>query len=98
MGRHASHEQIPPAALLVAAVRAEQVGFRAAMSSDHFSSWSERQGRSGFAWAWSGAAPQATTPPSGVVDAPGRRYHPAIVAQAVGTLGAKVLPRLEAIA
>jgi probable non-F420 flavinoid oxidoreductase len=58
------------------------------MSSDHFSPWSERQGQSAFAWSWLGAAMQATTLPFGVVNAPGQRYHPAIIAQAIGTLGA----------
>lgn len=87
-GWHASHEQIRPTALLDAAVHAEQAGFAAAMSSDHFSPWSERQGQSAFAWAWLGAALQATALPFGVVNAPGQRYHPAIIAQAIGTLGA----------
>ena len=85
-GFHASHEQIPPGDLLAAVVRAEEVGFTAAMCSDHFSPWSERQGQSGFAWSWLGAALQATSLPFGVVNAPGQRYHPAIVAQAIGTL------------
>lgn len=86
-GLHASHEQIPPADLLDAVVRAEQAGFTAAMCSDHFSPWSVRQGESGFAWSWLGAALQATDQtPFGVVNAPGQRYHPAIVAQAVASL------------
>ncbi|MFJ3818786.1 TIGR03885 family FMN-dependent LLM class oxidoreductase [Streptomyces sp. NPDC090056] len=86
-GFHASHEQVPPADLLAAAVRAEKAGFGAAMCSDHFSPWSVRQGESGFAWSWLGAALQATDRiPFGIVNAPGQRYHPAIVAQAVGTL------------
>ncbi|MEU7983230.1 TIGR03885 family FMN-dependent LLM class oxidoreductase [Streptosporangium canum] len=87
-GFHSSHEQIHPAELLKAVTRAEQAGFAAAMSSDHFSPWSERQGHSGFAWSWLGAALQATELPFGVVNAPGQRYHPAIIAQAIGTLGA----------
>ncbi len=86
VGFHASHEQIPPGELLDAVVRAEQAGFTAAMCSDHFAPWSERQGQSGFAWAWLGAALQATSLPFGVVNAPGQRYHPAIIAQAIGTL------------
>ncbi len=85
-GFHASHEQIPPSALLAAVQHAEQAGFDAAMSSDHFSPWSARQGQSAFAWSWLGAALQATTLPFGVVNAPGQRYHPAIIAQAIGTL------------
>jgi probable non-F420 flavinoid oxidoreductase len=87
-GLHASHEQIHPSELLKAVIRAEQAGFGAAMSSDHFSPWSERQGHSGFAWSWLGAALQATSLPFGVVSAPGQRYHPAIIAQAIGTLAA----------
>jgi probable non-F420 flavinoid oxidoreductase len=87
-GFHASHEQVHPRELLTAVQRAEEAGFDAAMSSDHFSPWSERQGHSGFAWSWLGAALQATTLPFGVVNAPGQRYHPAVIAQAIGTLGA----------
>lgn len=88
-GFHASHEQVPPAELLAAAVHAESAGFTAAMCSDHFSPWSVRQGESGFAWSWLGAALQATDHiPFGVVNAPGQRYHPAIIAQAVGSLAA----------
>jgi probable non-F420 flavinoid oxidoreductase len=85
-GFHASHEQIHPSALLAAVQHAEQAGFDAAMSSDHFSPWSARQGQSAFAWSWLGAALQSTTLPFGVVNAPGQRYHPAIIAQAIGTL------------
>ena len=87
-GIHCSHEQIPPPALLEAVVAAERAGFDAAMCSDHFSPWSERQGQSAFAWSWLGAALQATNLSFGVVNAPGQRYHPAIIAQAIGTLGA----------
>jgi probable non-F420 flavinoid oxidoreductase len=88
VGFHASHEQIHPSVLLEAVRRAEQAGFTAAMCSDHFSPWSERQGHSAFAWSWLGAAMQATGLPFGVVNAPGQRYHPAIIAQAISTLEA----------
>jgi alkanesulfonate monooxygenase SsuD/methylene tetrahydromethanopterin reductase-like flavin-dependent oxidoreductase (luciferase family) len=88
IGFHASHEQIHPAILLDAVRAAEQVGFTAAMCSDHFSPWSQRQGHSGFAWSWLGAALQATSLPLGVVNAPGQRYHPAIIAQAIASLSA----------
>jgi probable non-F420 flavinoid oxidoreductase len=87
-GFHASHEQVHPSALLAAVRRAEDAGFDAAMSSDHISPWSARQGQSAFAWSWLGAALQATSLPFGVVNAPGQRYHPAVVAQAIGTLAA----------
>jgi probable non-F420 flavinoid oxidoreductase len=86
IGLHCSHEQISPRDLLAAVRHAEQAGFGAAMSSDHFSPWSERQGESGFAWSFLGAALATTQLPFGVVNAPGGRYHPAIVAQAAASL------------
>jgi probable non-F420 flavinoid oxidoreductase len=92
VGWHASQEQAPPSELLRAARAAEDAGFSAAMSSDHFAPWSERQGESGFAWAWLGAALASTSLPLGVVNAPGQRYHPAVVAQAAATL-AEMFPR-----
>ena len=85
-GYHASHEQLPPSALLSCVRLAEEAGFQAAMCSDHFAPWSRAQGHSGFAWSWLGAALQATGLPFGCVNAPGQRYHPAIVAQAAATL------------
>jgi probable non-F420 flavinoid oxidoreductase len=85
-GFHASHEQIPPSRLLTAAQRAESAGFGAGMCSDHFAPWSGEQGESGFAWSWLGAALQATGLTFGVVNAPGQRYHPAVIAQAAATL------------
>ena len=86
VGFHASHEQMAPSALLDAVVAAEGAGFQAAMCSDHLAPWSERQGHSGHAWAWLGAALQATSLPAGIVTAPGQRYHPAVTAQAIATL------------
>src|SRR5687767_1650335 len=88
VGFHASHEQVHPSALLAAVRQAEDAGFTAAMCSDHFSPWSERQGHSAYAWSWLGAALATTSLPYGVVNAPGQRYHPAIVAQAAATLSA----------
>jgi len=85
VGFHASHEQIHPGALLEAVQQAEAAGFGAAMCSDHFGPWSERQGHSGFAWSWLGAALATTSLRFGVVNAPGQRYHPAIIAQAAAT-------------
>jgi len=85
-GLHCSHEQVHPSALLAACQQAEVAGFDAAMSSDHFSPWSARQGHSAFAWSWLGAALQSTSLPFGIVNAPGQRYHPAIIAQAISTL------------
>lgn len=87
IGFHASHEQFKPSELLHYVQLAEQAGFTHVLSSDHFHPWSEQQGQSGFAWSWLGAAMQAT--PSlayRIVNAPGDRYHPAIIAQAAATL------------
>ena len=60
IGYHASHEQFTPGELVGYAVAAEQAGFSCVMSSDHLAPWSERQGQSGFAWAWLGSAMQAS--------------------------------------
>lgn len=86
IGYHASHEQFPPADLLEYVQRAEQGGFDAALASDHFHPWSERQGESGHVWSWLGAAMGATSMDFSTVNAPGYRYHPAIIAQAAATL------------
>jgi probable non-F420 flavinoid oxidoreductase len=86
IGYHCSHEQHPPSALLRYVRAAEQAGFQAAMCSDHFAPWSLEQGQSGFAWSWLGAALQATKLDFGTVNAPGQRYHPAVIAQAAATL------------
>jgi coenzyme F420-dependent glucose-6-phosphate dehydrogenase len=91
IGYHASHEQFPPGMLLGLARKAEDAGFGALLSSDHFNPWTSVRGESGFSWAWLGAALQATSLPAGVVCTPGYRYHPAIVAQAAATL-AGMLP------
>ena len=87
IGFHASHEQHAPDRLLRLVRLAEEAGFGAGMCSDHWAPWSEEQGESGFAWSWLGAALQATSLSFGVVNAPGYRYHPAIIAQAAATLG-----------
>jgi probable non-F420 flavinoid oxidoreductase len=94
LGWHASHEQIAPSRLLRDAARAEAAGFQAVWSSDHIAPWSRRQGQSGFALSWLGAAMATTALPFGVVSTPGQRYHPAIVAQAAGTLAEMFPARL----
>ena len=92
IGLHHSHEQIAPSVLLEVARAAEAAGFGGGMSSDHFSPWSVRQGESGFAWSWLAAAMATTSLPFGVVNAPGQRYHPAIIAQAAATI-CEMFPR-----
>ena len=86
IGYHASHEQFKPSQLLNFAQLAEKAGFTHCLSSDHFLPWSTDQGQSGFAWSWLGAAMQATKLNFRIVNAPGQRYHPAIIAQAAATL------------
>lgn len=87
IGFHASHEQFKPSELLHYVQLAEQAGFTQVLSSDHFHPWGEQQGQSGFAWSWLGAAMQATPNLAyRIVNAPGDRYHPAIIAQAAATL------------
>lgn len=100
IGYHASHEQFSPGELVTYVQAAEAVGFEAVMSSDHLTPWSERQGQSGFAWAWLGAALQATRAiPFGIITVPlGWRYHPTITAQAAATVGEMFPGRLPWIA
>lgn len=86
IGFHSSHEQIPPSVLLDDVQRAEQAGFDGAMCSDHLAPWGLRQGHSGYAWSWLGAALERTRLSFGVVTAPGQRYHPVVLAQAMATL------------
>jgi coenzyme F420-dependent glucose-6-phosphate dehydrogenase len=86
IGYHASHEQFAPADLLRLVQEAERAGFDAAMASDHITPFSLRQGESGFVWSWLGAALATTQLSFGTVNAPGQRYHPAILAQAIATL------------
>ncbi|MDQ0725383.1 TIGR03885 family FMN-dependent LLM class oxidoreductase [Microbacterium sp. W4I20] len=86
IGFHASHEQIAPSALLDAVVAAERAGFDGAMCSDHLAPWSIRQSESGFALSWIAAALARTAFPIGMVNAPGQRYHPVMIAQAFATI------------
>jgi len=83
---HASQEQFSPSQLLSWVQKAEACGFQGIHSSDHFHPWSSRQGKSGFTFSWIAAAMQSTSLPFSMVCAPGQRYHPAIVAQAIATL------------
>ena len=87
IGFHASHEQVSPRQLLADVQQAERAGFAMAMCSDHFSPWSTRQGHSGYTWSWLGAALATTDLELGCVSAPGQRYHPAVHAQRIATLG-----------
>lgn len=66
------------------------------LSSDHFAPWTER-GESGYAWSWLGAVAATTDLELGVVSAPGQRYHPAILAQAIATVAALAPGRLTVV-
>ncbi|WP_040667019.1 TIGR03557 family F420-dependent LLM class oxidoreductase, partial [Nitrolancea hollandica] len=89
LGYAAMCEQFTPSDLLTWSQLAERAGFSAVMVSDHFLPWTPEQGQSAFAWSLLGAIGATTGLRFGPgVTAPGFRYHPAIIAQAAGTLGA----------
>jgi coenzyme F420-dependent glucose-6-phosphate dehydrogenase len=89
LGYKASAEQFPPRALLDFAIHAEAVGFDSIMVSDHFQPWRHTGGHAPFSFAWLGALGERTSRAilGTSVVTPTFRYHPAIVAQAIGTLG-----------
>jgi coenzyme F420-dependent glucose-6-phosphate dehydrogenase len=72
--------------------QAEAAGFAGAMCSDHAAPFSARQGSGGFAWSWLGSALAVTNLTWGTVNAPGQRYHPPLIAQAIATLS-QMFPR-----
>jgi coenzyme F420-dependent glucose-6-phosphate dehydrogenase len=88
-GYKVSAEQFSPPDLLAFTVVAEECGFDTAAISDHFQPWRHTGGHAPFSLAWLGAAGQATSRIAlgTSVLTPTFRYHPAIVAQAMGTLG-----------
>ena len=89
LGYKASAEQFGPAQLLELALLAEQRGFDSVFVSDHFQPWRHSDGHAPFAFSWLAATGEKTERillGTSVVT-PSFRYHPAIVAQAFGTLG-----------
>lgn len=90
LGYKASAEQFGPNELLEFSVQAEQHGFDSVWVSDHFSPWRHTDGHSPFSFAWLAALGQRTSSIAmgTSVVTPTFRYHPSIVAQAMGTLGA----------
>jgi len=97
---HASHEQFPPSELLALAVQAEAAGFDGVFCSDHLQPWAPAQGHAGATWPWLGAALQATQRVAfSTITVPGGwRYHPVVLAQAIGTLADMFPSRLPWIA
>jgi coenzyme F420-dependent glucose-6-phosphate dehydrogenase len=89
LGYKASAEQFAPRTLLDFAVEAERGGFDSVFVSDHFQPWRHSDGHAPFAFAWLGAIGERTRRVllGTSVATPTFRYHPAIVAQAFGTLG-----------
>jgi coenzyme F420-dependent glucose-6-phosphate dehydrogenase len=89
LGYKASAEQFGPAELLGFACLAEQAGFDSVFVSDHFQPWKHEGGHAPFSLAWLGALGASTRRVmiGTSVLCPTFRYHPAIVAQAFGTLG-----------
>jgi len=89
LGYKASAEQFGPRQLLDFAIAAEANGFDSVFVSDHFQPWRHSDGHAPFAFAWLAAAGERTSRVAlgTSVVTPTFRYHPAIVAQAFGTLG-----------
>ena len=89
LGYKASTEQFGPRQLLDFAIAAEANGFDSVFVSDHFQPWRHSDGHAPFAFAWLAAAGERTSKVvlGTSVVTPTFRYHPAIVAQAFGTLG-----------
>jgi TAT-translocated FGD2 family F420-dependent dehydrogenase len=88
IGYVAAHEQFPASQLLDLTARAEQAGFDAMWTSDHFHPWQDNQGHAGHAWITLAALTQRTgriVMGTGVT-CPTYRNNPAIVAQAFATL------------
>jgi coenzyme F420-dependent glucose-6-phosphate dehydrogenase len=88
-GYKASAEQFGPRDLLEFSVIAEDVGFGSVVVSDHFQPWRHTGGHAPYSFAWLAALGERTrTIRLGTsVVTPTFRYHPSIVAQAMGTLG-----------
>ena len=90
LGYKASAEQFGPTDLLNFSCLAEEVGFDSIFVSDHFQPWKHTDGHAPNALAWLGALGARTSRAviGTSVLTPTFRYHPSIVAQVFGTLGA----------
>ena len=90
LGYKASAEQFGPRELLDFSCLAEEVGFDSVFVSDHFQPWKHTDGHAPNSLAWLGALGARTRRVTigTSVATPTFRYHPSVVAQAFGTLGA----------
>ena len=96
IGYKASAEQFTPTQLLEFSCLAEELGFDSVFISDHFQPWRHTGGHAPYSFAWMGAVGARTNRiviGTSVVT-PTFRYHPSIVAQAVGTLGSMFPDRI----
>ncbi|MDO9395975.1 MAG: glucose-6-phosphate dehydrogenase (coenzyme-F420) [Herbiconiux sp.] len=89
IGYKASAEQFAPRELLDYGVLAEQAGFDSVFISDHLQPWRHTGGHAPAAIPWLGALGARTERilMGTSVLTPTFRYHPAVIAQAFGTLG-----------
>ncbi|RFA10747.1 glucose-6-phosphate dehydrogenase (coenzyme-F420) [Subtercola boreus] len=89
IGYKASAEQFTPTQLLDFGVQAEQAGFESIFISDHLQPWRHTGGHAPAAIPWMGALGARTSKivMGTSVLTPTFRYHPAVIAQAFGTLG-----------
>ena len=96
LGYKASSEQFGPNELMDYSVLAEQRGFDSVFISDHFQPWRHTGGHAPFSMARMGALGARTSRirMGTSVLTPTFRYHPAVVAQAFGTLGAMFPERI----
>jgi coenzyme F420-dependent glucose-6-phosphate dehydrogenase len=90
LGYKASAEQFGPSELLDFSCLAEELGFDSVFVSDHFQPWKHTGGHAPSSLTWLGALGARTRRAviGTSVLTPTFRYHPSIVAQAFGTLGA----------
>ncbi|MBW4090750.1 MAG: glucose-6-phosphate dehydrogenase (coenzyme-F420) [Proteobacteria bacterium] len=90
LGYKASAEQFAPGKLLDYSTLAEDSGFDSVFVSDHFQPWKHTDGHAPSALVWLGALGARTRRVviGTSVLTPTFRYHPSVVAQAFGTLGA----------
>ena len=78
IGYHASHEQVPPSGSSPPSSAPRRPASTARCARTTSRRGASRQGESGYAWSWLGAALASTSFSLGVVTAPGQRYHPVI--------------------
>ena len=91
LGYKASAEQFAPADLLGFSCLARKSVFDPVFDHDHFQPWKHVDGHAPFSLTWLGALGAKTSRVLATgtsVLTPTFRYHPSIVAQAFGTMGA----------